>query len=236
MFPSSPLISHSLLSFSPPRKWCLFVKYPPSECFLNAYSLITNMLFLSSSRSSSSLSSSSSTSPLHSCHVVPTLLPNYAVHLLYTGILANPIALRTVEDLPLYNEHLICQELIRLFHLVSSMQHYHALLDPSDLPAPFGIPLRTSLNALPVRILNILHLHGFHTFVKQVPSKVLYPTFQQVFLSMTIEERNCYLEQTELPAPISPLPVPIPPPLETISSPNQELRVTASDLRSEERW
>ena len=166
------------------------------------------------------MSSSSSTSPLCSRRVVPTLLPNYAVHLLYTGILANPIALRAVEDLPLYDEDLICQELIRLFHLVSSTQWYHTLSAPSDLPAPFGIPLRTSLNALPGRILNILHLHGFHTFVERVPSVILYPTFRRVFLSMTMEERNRYLKQTELPAPISPLPVPIPPPSETISSPS----------------
>ena len=178
MFPSSPLISHSLLSFSLPRKWHLFVKYPPSKCFLNAYSLITNMSFLSSSRSSSSLSSTSFTSPLCSRRVLPTLLPNYAVHLLFTGILANPIALRAVEDLPLYDEDLICQELIRLFHLVSSAQQYHTLTAPSDLPAPFGILLHTSLNTLPRCILNILHLHGFHTFVERVPSEILYPTFQ----------------------------------------------------------
>ena len=187
------------------------MKYPHSECFLNAYSLITNMLFPPSSHSSSSLSSSSSTSLLRSHRVVPTLLSNYTVHLLYTGILANPIALHSVEDLPLYDEDLICQELICLFHLVASTQWYHALSAPSDLPVPFGIPLSTFLNTLPGRILNILHLHGFHTFVKRIPSEVLYPMFRQVFLSMTIEERNHYLERTKLPTAISPPPVPIPP-------------------------
>ena len=125
------------------------------------------------------LSSSSSTSPLRSQRVVPTLLPNYTVHLLYTGILTNPIALCTVEDLPLYDEDLICQELIHLFHLVSSTQRYHALSAPSDLPTPFGIPLCTSLNALLGRILNILHLHGFHTFVERVPLKSYTPRFNE---------------------------------------------------------
>ena len=188
------------------------------------------MSFLSSSHSSSSLSSSSSTSLLRLCRVVPTLLPNYAVHLLYSGILANPIALCTVEDLPLYNEDLICQELIHLFHLVSSTQQYHTLSAPSDLSAPFGIPLCTSLNALPGRILNILHLHGFHTFVERVPSKILYPTFRRVFLAMTLEEQNHYLEQTGLPAVIFPPPVPIPPPSETMSSPSTLLSQLSSPL------
>ena len=98
--------------------------------------------------------------------MVPILLPNYAIHLLYTGILTNPVILHTIENLPLYDEYLICQELIRLFHLVPSTQWYHALATPSDIPAAFGIPLRTSLNALPGHILNILHLYGFHTFVE----------------------------------------------------------------------
>ena len=83
---------------------------------------------------------------------MPTLLPNYAVHLLYTGILTNPTILRIVEDHPLYDEDIICQELICLFHLVSSTQRYHALTAPSDLPAAFGIPLRTSLNTIPGRV------------------------------------------------------------------------------------
>ena len=176
------------------------------------------MSFLSSSRSSSSLSSTFSTSPLRSHCIVPTLLSNYAIHLLYTGILANPIILRVVEDLPLYDEDVICQELIHLFHLVSSMQRYHTLAVPSDLPAAFGIPLRTSLNATPGHVLNLLHLHGFHTFVEQIPADTIYPTFRRVFLSMTMEERDHYLEQTELPAPVSPPPVPIPPLSETLSS------------------
>ena len=228
MFPPSHLIFIFSSPFSLPGKWCLFVKYPPSECILNAYSLITNMSFLSASHSSSSLSSFSSTSLLRSRRVVPTLLPNYTVHLLYTGILANPITLRAIEDLPLYDKDLICQELIRLFHLVSSMQRYHALSAPSNLPTPFGIPLRTSLNTLLGCILNILHLHGFHTFVERVPSKILYPMFRQVFLTMTLEERNLYLEQTELPAAISPPPIPIPPLSETISSPSTLLCLLSS--------
>ena len=136
------------------------------------------MSFLSSSCSSSSLSSTFSTSPLRLRCVVPTLLPNYTVHLLYTGILANPIILHVVEDLPLYDEDLICQELVRLFHLVSATQRYHALSVPSDLPAPFGIPLQTSLNTIPKFVLNLLHLHGFHTFVECIPSEILYPMFR----------------------------------------------------------
>jgi hypothetical protein len=113
------------------------------------------MSFLSSSLSSSSLSSSSSTFPLHSHRVSPTCLPTYATHSLYAAILADPVIHRVVEDLPLYEEDLICQELVRLFHNVSTTQRYHHLASPHDLPVEFGIPLRMSIAALPQRVLNI---------------------------------------------------------------------------------
>jgi hypothetical protein len=101
------------------------------------------MLFLSSSLSSSSLSSSSSTSSLCSRRVSPTCLPTYAAHSLYAAIL------HVVEDLPLYEEDVICQELVRLFHDVSTTQRYHHLASPNDLPVEFGIPLRMSIAVLP---------------------------------------------------------------------------------------
>jgi hypothetical protein len=99
------------------------------------------MSFLSSSLSSSSLSSSSSTSPLRSRQVSPTCLPTYAAHSLYAAILADPVILCVVEDLPLYEEDVICQELVCLCHDVSTTQRYHHLASPHDLPVEFGIPL-----------------------------------------------------------------------------------------------
>jgi hypothetical protein len=106
------------------------------------------MSFLSSSISSSSLSSSLSTSPLRSQRVSPTCLPIYAAHSLYAAILADLVVLRAVEDLPLYHEDLICQELVCLFHNISSTQRYHNLATPHDLPAEFGISLQLSIAAL----------------------------------------------------------------------------------------
>ena len=80
------------------------------------------MSFLSSSISSSSLSSLSSPSPLRLRRVFPTYLPIFATHLLYAAILANPVVLHAVEDLPLFHEDVLCQELVHLFHDVSSAQ------------------------------------------------------------------------------------------------------------------
>jgi hypothetical protein len=170
------------------------------------------MSFLSSSVSSSSLSSLSSTSPLRSQRVSPTCLPIYAAHSLYAAILADPVVLRAVEDLLLYHEDLICEKLVRLFHDVSSTQWYHNLATPHDLPAEFGIPLRLSIAALPQQILTILHLHGFHIFVQLLSPRIIYPTFHHIYLSLTMEERDRYIETSQLPNPRSPSPIPVPPP------------------------
>jgi hypothetical protein len=163
------------------------------------------MSFLSSSLSSSSLSSSSSTSPLCSQRVSPTCLPIYAAHSLYAAILADLVVLHAVEDLPFYHEDLICQELVRLFHDVSSTQRYHNLATPHDLLAEFGVPLRLSIAALPQQILTILHLHGFHVFIQLLSPRIIYPTFRRIYLSLTMEERDRYIKTSQLPNPQSPL-------------------------------
>ena len=170
------------------------------------------MSFLSSSISLSSLSSSSSTSPLRLRQVYPTYLSTFAAHSLYAAILANPAVLHAVEDLPLFQEDLISQELVRLFHDVATAQRYHALSAPQDLPTDFGVPLRMSLARLPDRILSILHLHGFHSFVEQIPPAIIHPTFRRIFLSMTMEHRDHYIAQSELPPHRTPSPIPVPPP------------------------
>ena len=158
------------------------------------------------------MSSSLSTSPLWSHLVFPTYLPIFSAHSLYAAILANPIILRVIEDLPLFCEDLISQELVRLFHNVSAIQQYHALAALQDLPEDFGIPLRMTIAHLPNRILSILYLHGFHSFVEQILPTIRYPAFQRIVLSMTMEQRDSYLSQSELPPhrSLSPLPVPAP--------------------------
>jgi hypothetical protein len=69
-----------------------------------------------------------------------------------------------------------------------------------------------SIAALPQQVLNILHLHGFHVFVSMLPPAVIYPTFRRVYLSMTMEEHDRYVETSQLPNPRSRSPIPVPPP------------------------
>ena len=163
------------------------------------------MSFLSSSISSSSLSSSSSTSPLRLRQVYPTYLPTFATHSLYAAILANPAVLHAIEDLPLFQEDLICQELVRLFHDVVAAQRYHALSAPHDLPADFGVPLRMALARLPDRILSILHLHGFHSFVERIPPCNYLP-YVSTYLSLYDHGTSRPLHRP-IRTPASPIPI-----------------------------
>jgi hypothetical protein len=101
---------------------------------------------------------------------------------------------------------------------VSSTQRYHNLVTPHDLPAEFGVPLRLSIAALPQRILTILHLHGFHVFVQLLSPHIIYPTFRRIYLSLTMEERDRYIETSQLPNPRSPSPIPVLPPASSDTS------------------
>ena len=100
-----------------------------------------NMSFLSSSLSSSSLSSPNN-SPIHTRPVQPTCLPIFYTRILYAAILTNPILMRKAEEMSLFIEDTISQELIRLFHDTTMAQNFHFLSAPSDLPAEYGVPLR----------------------------------------------------------------------------------------------
>ena len=122
------------------------------------------MSFLSSSLSSSSLSLPNN-SPIHTRPVQPTCLPIFYTHILYAAILTNPILMCEIEEMPLFIEDTISQELVHLFHDTTMAQNYHFLSTPSDLPAEYGVPLRLTLARIPERTLSLLHLYGFHTFI-----------------------------------------------------------------------
>ena len=187
-----------------------------------------NMSFLSSSLSSSSLSSPNN-SPIHTRPVQPTCLPIFYTRILYATILTNPILMREIEEMPLFIEDTISQELICLFHDTTMAQNYHFLSAPSDLPAEYGIPLRLTLACIPTRTLSLLHLHGFHTFIACIFPTLIYPTFRCIFFTMSMGERDHYITQAELlhPRPDSP-PLMIPPPSSSVNTSITKLRAQIS--------
>ena len=163
------------------------------------------MSFLSSSLSSSSLSLPNN-SPIHTRPVQPTCLPIFYAHILYAAILANPILMHEIEDMLLFIEDTISQELVCLFHDTTMAQNYHFLSAPLDLPAKYGILLRLTLAHIPECTLSLLHLYGFHTFVTHISPTLIYPTFCHTFFTMSMGERDHYIMQAELlhPHPNSP--------------------------------
>ena len=127
-----------------------------------------NMSFLLSSLSSSLLSLPNN-SPICTRPVQPTCLPIFYTHILYPTILTDPVLMREVEEMPLFIEDTISQELVHLFHNTTMAQNYHFHSVPLDLPAEYSVPLRVTLTHIPECILSLVHLHGFHTFVTCIP-------------------------------------------------------------------
>ena len=191
-------------------------------------SISQNMSFLLSSLSSSSLSLPNN-SPIHTRPVQPTCLPIFYAHILYTAILTNPILMHKIEEMPLFIEDTLSQELVCLFHDTTMAQNYHFLSAPSGLPAEYGVPLRLTLAHIPERTLSLLHLHGFHTLVTRISPTLIYPTFHRAFFTMSMGERDHYITQAELlhPHPDSP-PLMIPPLSSSVNSSITELHAQIS--------
>ena len=107
------------------------------------------------------------------------------VYALYTLIIATPAILITVKGLPSYQTDITCQLLIQLLHHIALTQIQHFRACPDDLPSIFGLPLCTTLSLLPGPVLELLHTHSFYHYLEELPVNVLYPTFRQIYLSLT---------------------------------------------------
>ena len=136
---------------------------------------LQTILFLSSSIAPSSLLGSSS--PFQCHHVYPSLLPTHAIHLLYTIVLDSPHLFLLLENDPLYEDDTITHELICLFHGISRAQCL-------QLTSENDTSLHFILDVLPTHVLNILHSHGFGTFIENIESHNIYPIFHHIYLSL----------------------------------------------------
>ena len=169
-----------------------------------------------SSSFSSPLSSPSSpisdTSFLSSHPVYPCVLPTSVTYTLYVAVITNAPVLYELEKLPFYESDAISQELVRLLHDALRLQSYY----PSSTPDPSQVLILVT-GDLVRRTLNILHLHGFHTYVTRLPAELLRPIFSPIFLSMSPFDQERYREiVTSEPAEsiteVTLTPVPVPPP------------------------
>ena len=149
----------------------------------------------------------SSTPPPNSQPIRFSLLPTSGIYTLYTLVVASPIILIAVKGLPEYQTDITCQLLVQLLHLVAlaQIQHFQACLQ--DLPSGLGLPLRATLSLLVGPILELLHTHSFQRHLEELPSKVLYPAFLQVYHTLSQAEQQHYRRQTGIHTSPSPIPL-----------------------------
>ena len=138
----------------------------------------------------------SHTPPPNSQPIRFALLPTSGIYTLYTLVVASPAILIAIEGLPGYQIDLTCQLLVQLLHFVAlaQIQHFHAC--PNDLPNNLGLLLRITLSLLVGPILELLHANSFHRHLEELPREVLYPAFQQVYLTLSRAEQQHYCGQT----------------------------------------
>ena len=146
------------------------------------------MSFLSTSRTHEP----SLTPPSNSEPIRFSRLPTSGIYTLFTLVVASPVILIAVEGLPGYQADITCQLLVQLLHLVSLMQIQHFRACPNDLPSNLGLPLRATLSLLVRPFLELLHTHSFHRHLEELPSEVLFPTFLQVYHTLSRTEQQYY--------------------------------------------
>ena len=136
-----------------------------------------------------------------------SLLPTPGIYTLYTLVIASPTILIAIEGLPEYQTDITCQLLVQLLHLVAlaQIQHFHAC--PNDIPSGLGLPLCATLSLLVGPILELLHTHSFQRHLEERPSEILYPAFQQVYLTLFRAKQQHYCGQTGTRT--SPPPIPL---------------------------
>ena len=79
-----------------------------------------------------------------------------------------------------------------------------------NLAFPIICPLPTSLIAF---YSSFIFMDSIHLLNRYVPPAILYPTFQWIFLAITMEQYDLYLTQSEFPPPQSPSPISVPAPI-----------------------
>ena len=127
------------------------------------------------------------TSFLHSYPVYPCILPMPVTYTLYVTVIMNTTVLYELKKLPFYESNAISQELVRLLHDSLRLQSYYS----SSVPDPDQALLHVT-GDLVHRILNTLHLHGFHTYITRLPAKTLFPIFSPLYSSMSPLDKERY--------------------------------------------
>ena len=192
---------------------------------------------MSSSTSSPSPSPSSPTSNLSflCLHpIYPCVLPTPVTYTLYVAVVTNAPILYELEKHPFYESDAISQELVCLLHDSLRLQSYYSSSSPNPDQALLHV-IRDVVH----RTLNTLHLHGFHTYITRLPAETLLPIFSPIYQSMSPLDRERYheiitSEPVEPVTEVSLSPIPIPPPssMTTVSSPTSLTRSLASRIAS----
>ena len=172
---------------------------------------------------------------LNSHPVYPCILPTSITYTLYVTVVTNAPVLYELEKLPFYESDTISQELVRLLHDVLCLQSYYS----SSTPDPDQALILVTRDLVRCT-LNTLHLHGFHSYITCLPAALLHPVFSPIFLSMPPFDQERYREiVTSEPAEpiteVTMMPIPVPPPLSSVTTSSPSLLTTSLASRISSR-
>ena len=149
---------------------------------------------------------------------VSLLVPASVTLTLYVTAITDAPTLYAIERLPLYESDTVSQELVHLLLDTFRFQlHYiHTVLVPDQA-------LLLLNGDLSQRTLNVLHLHGFHTYLECLEPELFLPVFLPIYQLLSSVDQEQYQTITtsvphELQIEVTITPLPVPPPRSPSSS------------------
>jgi hypothetical protein len=163
-------------------------------------------------------------------------LPYSQCRILYSTLLANPVATMLLEQNPRFGNRPVLTDLSTLFHTFSTLRLVHQQISPQDLPPVYAMAVQTAIADACALILDMLHSEGMEEIVDTLPEGAVLPILHPILEALSPSQRAHYLREVSA-APATPARFPSPSPSTTTVNPcSPSIATTTSATSLESFW
>jgi hypothetical protein len=113
--------------------------------------------------------------------------------ILYSTLLANPVATMLLEQNPLFGNYPVLTDLFTLFRTFSTLRLVHQQISPQDLPPIYAMAMQTAIAEARALILDMLHSEGMGEIVDTLPEGAVLPILRPILEALSPSQHAHYL-------------------------------------------
>jgi hypothetical protein len=162
-------------------------------------------------------------------------LPYPQRRILYSTLLANPVATTLLEQNPRFGNRPVLADLSMLFRTFSTLCLVHQQISPQDLPPIYAMAMQTVIAEAHALILDMLHSEGMGEIVDTLPEGAVLPILHPILEVLSPSQRAHYLRGASA-TPAIPAWSPSPSPSTTAVNPRSPSVVSTSATSLESFW